>query len=117
MGSILQEQYSSFKQKFEHLDQELAKQDEERRAQADKDIEGIGAEILKEAKAMFEHGQKENGSSKAPGQIEIERSDADRKRVKETFFEVCFASFTFLGVLISFWRMTLIFLTWLLTHS
>lgn len=89
MSLVLQEQYSSFKQKFENLDQELAKKDDERRSQAQKEIQGAGVENLSQAKTLFEQLQNENGGgNKGDRKIEIERSDADRKRVKEKFFEV-----------------------------
>lgn len=86
---LFQEQYSSVKNKFEHLSEEMEKTDKEKRALVEAELPPtLGADNVAERKTVFEKMKEQSPAVEERKQIEIERSEADRKRVKETFFEV-----------------------------
>lgn len=87
---MLQEQYSSFKEKFENIDKVMAEKEEARKSLRATDIQGAGAEGLSKTKDLFEHINENQNTSQpnAERKIEIERSEADKKRVQKAFFEV-----------------------------
>lgn len=55
----------------------------------ERDIHGLGAEGLTKAKDRFENLNQSEQNVERKG-VEIERSEADKKLVQKTFFEVKF---------------------------
>lgn len=68
----------------------MATKEEERKTLRAAEIQGAGVESLMKAKDLFEKNSNENQINPNPidRKIEIERSEADKKRVQRAFFEV-----------------------------
>uniref|UniRef100_A0A914VUY1 LIM zinc-binding domain-containing protein n=1 Tax=Plectus sambesii TaxID=2011161 RepID=A0A914VUY1_9BILA len=83
LTAIDKEKYSQFKDKFEKLDETLEQNLEEKRKAMEREIYGAGAEGLSKAKDRFEKPQEESEIVREA--IDIQRSDADKKRVQKAF--------------------------------
>ena len=95
LTAIGQEKYDKFKDKFEHLEDTLEKQNAEKAKTLQTEvIHGPGKEALSKNKDRFEkgleelleEGGEELGGPKDP--IKIERSAAEKRRVHKTFNQV-----------------------------
>lgn len=85
LTAIAKETYSKFKDKFEKMPETLEQNLEEKLKSLEKELAGVGKENLANIKGAFENPREDVDIERE--QIVVERSEADKKRVLNTFIK------------------------------